>query len=215
MIENKKLPYGGLPRVSNIVKEVYGEVESGWLDMCDPIEGESKIVSEQEILEWSSAFGTMVHAQCLEGDRTSRLNMAILAKKYYDEWFREYCPARLKVERKVIHKDKLYGGTVDMLCYIGGEKWLIDLKVFGWWKKKFGYILSRDPFPSYKAVKVNLQTNLYSEGLGGGHKRGCLILHPEGWMFHEFKRKSTKIEEALEVAKKQKEENKQYLLNQF
>jgi hypothetical protein len=208
--------YNGLPRVSNLVKAICGDVEGGWLDMCKPLD-ENISVTEEEVLEWSSNFGTEMHAWCLEGQKPEEVtDLHKQAKRYFDKWFTEYLPARIKVEQKVIHKDDLYGGTLDIDCYIDGCGTIVDLKFYGWWKTHFGFILSKDPFPSNKSVKVNLQTDLYKAGLNKKkHKRACLVIHPEGFLYHEFKRDSQKMKEAISLAETLKEERRQIELKKF
>lgn len=213
-------PYEGLARATEIVAEVCGTVEPGWLAGCEPLDPNKEPPTEEEILEWSEEFGTMAHALCLEGARCNledqrMTEMLDKAFAYFNQWKDEYQPARIKVEQEVVHPDNLYGGTVDKFCRIDGDRWLVDLKMYGWWKEKFEYKPSKDIFPSRKAVKVNLQTSLYNATQKRPHRRGCLVIHPDGYYFHEFQRESTKLPEALEVAKTISRRSDKYHLTEF
>lgn len=221
-MNNHDKTYAGLARATQVVAAVCGGVEPGWLARCErlPEFKDSPEPSEEEILDWSSAFGTSLHEVCLEGKKlvptdSIDFTMAVMAKKAFDEWFDKYKPARMKVEQVVIHPKNLYGGTIDVICRIDGELFIVDLKFYGWWKMKYKYVQSKDIFPSYKQVKVNLQTNLYEETQPKTYRRACLIIGPNGYLFHEFKRKSTKLEEALEVAKNISADSREYHLTDF
>lgn len=226
MTKNDK-PYGGLARVTTVVSEVCGAIEPGWLSMCTRKEDSKDLPepTEQEILDWSSEFGTGLHEICLEDkhisgvrkmDQSDRV-LIDLAIKYFKEWFIEYAPARIEVEKVVIHPDKIYGGTVDIFCRINGKRYIIDLKFWGWWKEKWGYEQSKEIFPSCKAVKVNLQTTLYAETKKKPERytRACLVIHPLGWHFHKFKQESSKLEEALKIAEELSKDTDTYLLKDF
>lgn len=218
-------PYDGLARVTEICTKVCGEIEPGWLGMCTRKEDCKDLPepTEEEILDWSSTFGTWAHELCLEAPEAFQLptgidgNLLMKALRFYQEWLKEYAPARIEVEKVVIHPDKIYGGTVDMFCRVNGKRYIVDLKFWGWWKEKWGYEQSKDIFPSCKAVKVNLQTTLYAETKKKPerHTRACLVIHPLGWKFHEFKRESSKLEEALKVAEELSKNTDAYLLKDF
>ena len=215
---SEKKPYDGLARVTEIVAEICGSPEPGWLSMCTPTQqrvGEEwPTPTEDSILDWSSMMGTAMHETCLEGVE-SQNHYVKQAKAYFDQWTAKHSPQRIEVEQVCIHPDSLYGGTIDMLCRIGGKRYIVDLKFFGWWKEHFGYEQSKDPFPSMKSAKVNLQTNLYDLTQKRDHIRACLIIHPKGWLFHEFKRDSKHIPKALEIAKTVSRRSDKYLLHDF
>lgn len=44
------------------------------------------------------------------------------------EWLNAYNPKVIACEAKIFHNVLRYGGTLDLLCEIDGETWLIDLK---------------------------------------------------------------------------------------
>ena len=223
--EKNEKPYGGLSRVTTIVSEVCGAIEPGWLSMCTRKEDSKDLPepTEEEVLNWSSIFGTAMHELCLEekditveGDIERHLLRKAIG--FYKEWLKEYAPARIEVEKVVIHHDKIYGGTVDMFCRINGKRYIVDLKFWGWWKERWGYKQSKDIFPSCKSVKVNLQTTLYAETKKKPERytRACLVIHPLGWKFHEFsKAKSGKLEEALKIAEELSKNTEAYLLKDF
>lgn len=223
MTKNDK-PYGGLARVTTVVSEVCGAIEPGWLSMCTRKEDSKDLPepTEEEILDWSSAFGTACHKSCLEekiiceaGWEAGRMKLAL---RFYQEWLKEYAPARIEVEKVVIHPDKIYGGKLDIFCRIGGKRYIVDLKFWGWWKERWGYEQSKKIFPSVKAAKVNLQTTLYAETKKKPERytRACLVIHPLGWKFHEFsKAKSSKLDEALKIAEELSKNTDAYLLKDF
>lgn len=213
-MKNEK-PYEGLARVTEVVGQCFGGIKSGWIRHCKQKDPETEPTNEEEILDWASNFGTMMHEYCLEGKKGSRSELSTIAKSYYDEWLAEYLPIRIKVEKQVIHSENIYGGTVDMFCRINGERFIVDLKFFGFWKEHFGYIQSKEIFPSYKKAKANLQTNLYEATQKRKHKRACLVIHPNGFIFHEFKKDSKKLEEAMKIAEEMSKATDKYLLTNF
>lgn len=220
MDDKTPAPYEGLARVTEIVGEIFGGPPDNWIGLCKPtqqrIECEWNAPTEEEILKWSSEMGTRMHEECLEDKKHLEVTKEQLrAKKFYQEWLDEYKPQRIGVEQECCHPDSLYGGTIDMLCRINGERYIVDLKFFGWWKEHFGYEQSKEVFPAAKAAKVNLQTGLYNLTQKRDHKRACLIIHPDGWMFHEFQRDSKYLEKACEIAKTVSRRSEKYLLADF
>jgi len=200
-------PYGeGIPRVTNLVKKVCGEIPDDWLKWCKENDfATNKTINTDKIVEWASEFGTKMHGICLERHKHQPDSLEATALEHFTAWKDKHLPARMKVEQIVIHPDELYGGTVDMICRITGKRSIVDLKFWGWWKLVFGYKPSKEIAPSNKMVKVNLQTQLYDETQPLDHDRYCLIIHPDGYLFHLFKRKSIKLTEALKIAQKMKD----------
>jgi hypothetical protein len=79
------------------------------------------------ILKNAAAFGTAVH-EAIENDDTLFLDEQ--QRKVYDEWKRlqqEENIVPIKQEQ-IVHFDKEYAGTFDMIAEIQGEKCLVDIK---------------------------------------------------------------------------------------
>jgi hypothetical protein len=76
--------------------------------------------------------GTIAHNETLLNHDTGR-NEEITVEEYeavisFAAWFKATKPKSLEMEKTVYHPEKLYAGTMDYLCEIAGEKWLIDFK---------------------------------------------------------------------------------------
>lgn len=205
-------PYDGLVRVTSIIKEIYGELEPGWLDMCGECL-DKNVPTEEEILNWSRDFGEVIHSHCLENiPLSANSDLQNSCINMFEEFKEKFSPKTIEVEKVVCAEDKfknkIYAGTLDWICYIKGEKWLIDIKTWGSWRYKFNYQPPRKEINSNKATKTNLQTKLYEHALGKKMKRAVLWITPGFYVFKEFKLPPRNFDNVLEIASKLSGANK-------
>ena len=83
-------------------------------------------------------------------------------------------PKVLNTEHTIFHPKDLYAGTIDLICEIKGEPWIIDFKS------------SQDIWPSHK-----IQLSAYREALGNKHRIGVLQV---GYKRNKNRYKFTEIE---------------------
>lgn len=208
----KKEPYQGIPRVTTIVSKIYPGPEPGWLDKCG--ESEFRHVSpptEQQILDWSSEFGTKMHKMLLEDyekevgtHEKNEMDLILPCVQIFNRFKEKYSPRTVSAEEIVCYKDEfenpIYAGTCDWVVRIKGELWIIDLKFWGCWRHYFGYKLPKKEVNSEKSAKTNLQTGLYEKTFEGTYRRAVLWITPDFYMFKEFKQDSRHMAKALEIA---------------
>ena len=83
------------------------------------------------VLSAAAYRGTVVH-QAIEWFNIFHIEDIMPEyKAYFDayyEWCEEVQPEILKIEYKTYHPQLMYAGTVDLLCKIKDELWLVDYK---------------------------------------------------------------------------------------
>lgn len=108
-------------------------------------------------------------------------------KKYKDivnSWIlfhKDYKPTKNKSE--VYIKCKEYQWTLDRLCEINWEKWLLDWKSYWLAKEKFN-LPNKYKKPYDKLKKARLQLSLYNRALKYKYKLAVVELTPSGYYFH-------------------------------
>jgi len=106
-----------LPGVTTILKEV-GAIDTRWAQ------------------QWHLDRGTAVH-KTIELHNKGVLDYDSIDPEvtpYFEQWLEFENVSEIKVltsEKKVTHETLLYGGTLDMIAELNGEKVLIDLKTGG------------------------------------------------------------------------------------
>lgn len=170
-----------LPRVSSIVEFVY------------PFIGESKDrfhswlaknnISLADYMEEASTGWTYVHKAMEDLGDCKPFKW----KKYKDivnswiQFHNDYSPTKNKSE--VYIKCKEYQWTLDRLCEINWEKWLLDWKSYWLAKEKFN-LPNNYKKPYDKLKKARLQLSLYNRALKYKYKLAVVELTPSGYYFH-------------------------------
>lgn len=93
-----------------------------------------------DVLERKRALGTAVHLACELDDLGELGDCDAELLPYLSAWRRYRAESGAEVvanERQLYHPALRYAGTLDRLCMVDGEAWLVDLKT------------SADPLPSY------------------------------------------------------------------
>ena len=170
-----------LPRVSAIVEWVYpfiGESKDrfhGWLERNN--------ISLEAYIKEASEGGTYVHKAMEDYGNCVPFKW----RKYRSivlsgiNWHKDYSPIKNKSE--VYVKCKEYQWTLDRLCSINWEWWIIDFKSYGLAKAKFKLPnVYKKPYDKLK--KARLQLSLYNRALGYKYKLAVVELTPDGYHFH-------------------------------
>ena len=97
----------------------------------------------------------------------------------FASWFNEVKPEVVKSEFVVWNEERNYAGTVDLLCKINGELWLIDYKT------------SQNLWPEHE-----LQVSAYKHAVEGSPKLGILQV---GYRRNKNKWKMNEVEDRLEL----------------
>ena len=205
--------------VTDLVSRLWPAHEAGWLREMG-YEGKR---TEEDILKWSSEFGTAMHAWCIEGvvpDKPS--TMMKQCKRQYDRFSVQECPKVIFAEKSIVGKDEfgdaIYVGTSDLGSRIKGDFGVVELKFFScwkWWlnfnvptKEKIREIKETNYIDGVKAAKANLQTKLYAETEKEKVDfRAVLWITPKFFIFKKFKREPKKFDQAIELAKSEKKSN--------
>lgn len=95
------------------------------------------------------------------------------------EWFEKTKPEVLATELTVFSDNNTYAGTVDLICKIDGEEWVIDYKT------------SQDIWPSHR-----IQVSAYARAVGGNFRLWILQL---GYNRNLNKYKFTELEDQFEL----------------
>ena len=172
-------------------KRFYPSSSGGWLpsvttiiDACFP---KSKFLIDwqiekgkeesERIKNEAADEGTVVHEMAEKLSKGEKINTEFLSDKQtmclmkFAEWVEEYKPTFLETEQKVTHELLGYAGTIDIVCMIDGEVWVVDLKTSSAIHKSH-----------------HLQVTAYAEARGGVAKCGILCLNAKtrkGWAFKE------------------------------
>jgi len=202
-------------RTTELVSEMYGGIEQGWIKMCKHNRDEH--ASEIEILEWASEFGTRMHAMALENNDTPKTEIEKKCLEQYNLFKKKYAPKVIFTEESFEYEDEfgdvIYTGTPDLLVRIRGKYILIDLKFWGVWRYAFDYEPPKKKMDGLKQTKANLQTTLYANAKKDKYKidgRAVLWITPDFYMFKEFRNEATRFKEAIEYAKSLKDEESNF-----
>lgn len=169
--------------------------------------------SAEDVMQKAVELGTYGHS-LVEGkkmpkktDQANIIKMGMNLKKFLEE----YDPQYIKTEEEVFYRgpEGPYIGHIDIIANIKEQKWLIDTKTYGLYKR-FDERETFKPIPSAKKAKVNLQTWLYSIAENGkykDYKRGVLHINQYGYELVELKREpSAEIKQmAFSIIKHYKE----------
>ncbi len=170
-----------LPRVSAICEFVYpfiGESKDrfhSWLSRNN--------ISLEEYMKEASEWWTYVHKAMEDLWNWKKLR----CRKYKDivqsgiDFHNDFSPTNNKSE--VYVKCKEYQWTLDRLCTITKEWWILDWKSYGLAKAKFG-LTNTYKKPYDKLKKARLQLSLYNRALGYKYKLAVVELTPDGYYFH-------------------------------
>lgn len=152
-----------------------------------------------ELLRKAGDQGTAIHNAIdtiLNGEAVSWVNKAGTPNYTIDEWkmlnrFMEfentYKPETLAQELSLLDEELGYGGTVDRVCIINGEIWLIDYKSSKYvWKSHFLQISSyialwNRMYPEYKIQRCGLMH--LRAATRGESKNGTI--QGKGWKIEE------------------------------
>jgi len=99
----------------------------------------------------------------------------------FADWHKETNPKTIAIETTVFNDEFMYAGTIDYICEIEGEKWIIDFKT------------SQDVWASHE-----LQVSAYKHALEGEHKLGILQV---GYRRNKKRFKFNEIEDQFELFK--------------
>ena len=173
----------GLPRVSAIVEYNYPFT-------CEPRQRflewlERKEVSYSAYMKEASSWGHYVHS-ALETFLKTRENRGRKYRGYVNSWIsfvNDYWVSAIAIEEYVKCKD--YQWTIDLVCTINWEKWIIDWKNYWLAKDKFNIPQPEYKRPTEKLKKARLQLSLYARC-----KRikniGVVELRSDGYHFHKL-----------------------------
>jgi hypothetical protein len=112
----------------------------------------------------------------LDEELTAQEYEAVMA---FAAWFEKTKPIVLAREITVFAHDDSYAGTVDLVCKINNEEWVIDYKT------------GQNIWPSYE-----LQVSAYKHALGGEFRLGILQI---GYQRNKDKYKFTEVEDKFEL----------------
>lgn len=146
--------------------------------LMEPLKDISYARVDRRTLERAAAKGTAVHNSIENWIKFGIDDVPREHRGYFDgfmEWNEKYQPEIVASEMRVYHKLLEYGATIDCLCYIGGELYLVDFKTT--------YTLME--------MSCGVQLEAYAQALAshGIHVQRKHILHMKKdgkWDFPEF-----------------------------
>jgi len=103
----------------------------------------------------------------------------------WDSFKRVYNVMVLETERLVFHKNYMYCGTLDRVCTVAGEKYIVDIKT------------TAKPMPSHD-IQTAAYALAYKSETRQKIKRMCVYLHD--WGEFEFEEYSPKGQESVFLA---------------
>lgn len=108
-----------------------------------------------------------------EGKRSELTLEEYEAIMSFADWYNYTKPKTIAIETTVFNDEYMYAGTVDYICEIDGEKWIIDFKT------------SKDIWASYE-----IQVSAYKYALEGDYRLGILQVgysrNKRGWKMNEI-----------------------------
>ena len=99
--------------------------------LLEPLKDRCYSGISERTLEKAAEKGTSVHTAIEGWIKYGVDDIPERNRSYFDgflDWWNQYHPIPIASEVRIYHKEKLYGGTVDFLTYIGDQVTLIDFK---------------------------------------------------------------------------------------
>ena len=132
---------------------------------------------DKEVLRAAAEFGTAVHA-CTEFDDEGALDPASVEPEWqpyldaYRKWRADTRPEILHIEDRL--GCSKYAGTLDRICRINGQLWVVDLK-------------TTSAIHPHVGVQLAAYVALAEKFYGGTYRRAALQLRGDGtYKVHEF-----------------------------
>lgn len=132
---------------------------------------------DKEVLRAAAEFGTAVHA-CTEFDDEGALDPASVEPEWqpyldaYRQWRADTRPEILHIEDRL--GCSKYAGTLDRICRINGQLWVVDLK-------------TTSAIHAHVGVQLAAYVALAEKFYGGTYRRAALQLRGDGtYKVHEF-----------------------------
>ena len=132
---------------------------------------------DKEVLKAAQVFGTSVHA-CTEYDDEGDLDPASVEPEWqpyldaYRKWRADTRPEILHIEDRL--GCSKYAGTLDRICRINGQLWVVDLK-------------TTSAIHPHVGVQLAAYVALAEKFYGGIYRRAALQLRGDGtYKVHEF-----------------------------
>lgn len=164
----------------------------------------------EDIVERAAQQGTNVHnavERMLKGDTIYFIDYTLDEWKMilkYHEFYTEYKPTVEAVEHNIVSKTIGVGGTLDLVCNINGERWLIDLKTSGaiydnhFVQLATYAVMWNEAYPTERIDRIGC---LHLRALTRGASRDGKNIQGAGWKIEEPKESPAELYEIFKHVK--------------
>lgn len=187
--EQSQMFYPSVNTILDVYPKGYGYIQ--WLkDLGSNSEEVMKRAGEQgtHIHEAIQAFLSGVEVKWIEGEKDNYTLEEWMMFLKFVEFYKTFKPETIKVEISLVDGTLGFGGTLDYVCKIGGDIWLLDWKSGG-----SVYKGNKIQISAYKELWNKLNPDLKITKIGCVHLRAATrgadktgkVMQGEGWKVEE------------------------------